>query len=262
MQVRANGIGINYELSGGEDAPVIMFSHSLGSNRLMWEPQMEAFRARYQVLRYDTRGHGNSEAPEGAYTLDQLGADAVGLLDALGIEKVHWVGLSMGGMIGQNVALNHPERLLSLALCDTAAAIPEEARPLFQERMDTARKAGMQALVQETLERWFTPPFVARKSQEVERIRKCLLETPLAGFIGCTEAIKTLNYMERLSEIQMPTLIIVGEEDPGTPVAVARAMHERIAGSILTVLPSAAHLSNIEQAEAFNRTLDAFLGDL
>jgi 3-oxoadipate enol-lactonase len=259
MQVRVNGVGINYELTGMKDAPVIMFSHSLGSNHHMWGPQMEAFSTRYGILRYDTRGHGKSEAPEGAYTLDQLGDDVVGLLDALGIDRVHWVGLSMGGMIGQNIALNHPGRLLSLALCDTAAAMPEESRPLFRERMDTARKAGMQALVQETLERWFTATFLARNPPEVEKIRDGFLETPVAGFIGCTEAIKDLDYMERLPEIRMPTLIIVGEEDPGTPVALAQAMHESIPGSILTILPSAAHLSNIEQAESFNRALDAFL---
>ncbi len=130
MKITANGIQINYQLSGKEDEPVVVLSHSLGSSLAMWDPQMELLEARYKVLRYDIRGHGGSDAPEGAYTLDQLGGDAIGLLDALGIDVAHWVGLSMGGMIGQYLALNYADRLRSLALCDTAAIIPDDAQPV------------------------------------------------------------------------------------------------------------------------------------
>jgi len=201
------------------------------------------------------------EFPKGAYTLDQLGEDALGLLDSLSLEAVHWVGLSMGGMIGQYMALNRPDRLRSLALCDTAAAIPPEAQPVWDERLHMVRKAGMQALVDSTLERWFTSPYLSQNPPEVKLIREHFLATPVSGYIGCSEAIRGLHYLERLSEIRLPTLIMVGEEDQGTPVAASRAMHERIPDSRLVVLPSAAHLSNIEQADAFNEALMEFLDE-
>jgi 3-oxoadipate enol-lactonase len=259
MKIKANGIQTNYEVSGKEGGPVVVLSHSLGSSLAMWDPQMAILEAHYQVIRYDTRGHGDSDTPKGAYTLDQLGKDAIGLLDALGLDMVHWVGLSMGGMIGQCLALNHAERLKSLVLCDTAAIIGEEAQQVWQERIDAVRDKGMQVHVQETLERWFTPPYLKKNPPWVDLIRRHFLATPVAGYIGCSEAIRGLNYLEGLSAIRIPTLIMVGEDDPGTPVAASEAMHERIPGSRLVVLPCAAHLSNIEQADAFNRVLIAFL---
>jgi 3-oxoadipate enol-lactonase len=162
-------------------------------------------------------------------------------------------------MIGQYLALNQPHRLRSLVLCDTAAVMPKESQAVRQERIETARNKGMQALLQPTLERWFTPPFLKQNSREVTLIRNQFLATPVAGYIGCSEAIKELNYLDRLCEIKIPTLIIVGEDDPGTPVAASKAMHERIPDSKLVVLPSAAHLSNVERAEAFNSTVVDFL---
>jgi 3-oxoadipate enol-lactonase len=262
MKVEANGIQMNYEISGREGKPVALLSHSLGSSMMMWRPQMTALEAHFRVLRYDMRGHGGTEAPAGAYTLDQLGADAIGLLDALGIDAVHWVGLSLGGMIGQNIALNHADRLRSLSLCDTAAVLPEDAQPIWQERMRRARQKGMDDLVQETLERWFTADYLSKDPPEVEQIRGLFLATPVAGYIGCSEAIRKLNYLERLREIKLPTLIIVGEDDPGTPLSAAEAMHERISASRLVILPSAAHLSNVERPEAFNNALLAFLQEI
>ncbi len=259
MLIEANGIKINCELAGKEGAAVVMLSHSLGSSMGMWKPQMKTLEPRFQVLRYDTRGHGGSDAPPGAYTLEMLAEDAIGLLDALSIEKVHFVGLSMGGMIGQCLALNYPERLQSLTLCDTSPLLPEEAQPIWQERIHIAQEKGMQALVHATLERWFTPSYLQQNPPEVESTRLQFLATPVTGYIGCSEAIRGLNYLGRLSEIKMRTMIMVGEMDPGTPVAAAEAMHDRISGSKLIVIPSAAHLSNIEQAEAFNRALMGFL---
>jgi len=259
MKIKANGIDMNCELSGKEEAEVAVLSHSLASSLLIWRPQMDLLRRRFRVLAYDTRGHGQTEATPPPYTLAQLGEDAVALLDALGIDTVHWVGLSMGGMIGQCIALNHPERLRSLSLCDTAAVIPGEADPIWQERIDLARKEGMSPLVQSTLERWFTPPFLALNPPMVNAIRGYIQATPVDGYIGCSEAIRRLDYLDRLSEIKVPTLIMVGEDDPGTPVEASRAMHARIRQSKLVVLPSAAHLSNIEQSEAFNHALMDFL---
>lgn len=259
MKIKVNGIQVNYNLSGKADAPVVMLSHSLATGLQMWDPQMPALEQHYQVLRYDTRGHGGSEAPQSAYTLRQLGEDAIGLLDKLDIDTVHWVGISMGGMVGQNLALSYAHRLKSLVLCDTTAIMPEEAQPVWQQRIDTANGEGMQALVQETLDRWFTPPYLAKNPPQVQHIREQIRTTPVAGFVGCSEAIRRLNYIDRLQRIQLPTLIIVGEDDPGTPVSASEAIHERIAGSELVILADARHLCNIEQTEAFNRALLPFL---
>jgi 3-oxoadipate enol-lactonase len=262
MRIKANDVQMNYELSGRKDAPVVILSHSLGSSLTMWNPQMEALKAHFRVLRYDTRGHAGTEAPAGEYTLKMLGEDAIGLFNALGIDTVHWVGLSMGGMIGQCLALYHPDRLQSLALCDTAAVIPEESQPVWQERIETIRGKGMEALVEFTLERWFTPSFFRQNSRGLAIIRKEFLTTSVEGYIGCVGAIRKLNYLDRLSEIKIPTLIIVGEDDPGTPVSASEAIHERIQSSRLVILPSARHLSNVEQPEAFNAALIKFLKDL
>jgi len=211
------------------------------------------------VLRYDTRGHGGSEVPAGAYTLDELVADAVALLDALAIRTVDFVGLSMGGMIAQGLALHHPQRLHRLALCDTSAFMPPEAQPLIQDRIDVARTQGMPALVDSTLARWFTPGYLQRKGPGVDMIRTIFLTSPAQGYIGCTEAIRGLNNLDALARVRVPTLILVGADDPGTPVSASEAMHARIPGSHLVVIPSASHLSNVEQAEVFNRHLVDFL---
>jgi 3-oxoadipate enol-lactonase len=262
MRIKANDIHINYELSGKKGAQVVVLSHSLSCSLLMWDPQMDALNPYFQVLRYDIRGHGGSDAPSGAYTLDLLAGDVIKLLDALQIDRVHFVGLSLGGMIGQRLALKDPHRLMSLALCDTAAIVPAEAQPLWQERMDKARKEGMKALLDQTMERWFTPSFLKQNSKMLALIREQLLATPVSGYIGSAEAIRRLNYLERLSKIKMPTLIVVGEDDPGTPVSASEAMQERISNSKLVILPSARHLSNVEQAEAFNAALLKFLRSL
>ena len=259
MRIKANGIWMNYELSGKKGAPVVALSHSLSCNLLMWNPQIDALNPYFQVLRYDTRGHGNTDAPSGSYTLELLAEDAVGLLDALDMDRVAFVGLSMGGMIGQCLALNYPHRLKSLVLCDTASVIPAEAQPVWQERLGKVSTKGMEAIYEETLERWFTPAFLRREPPMVKLIREQILATSVAGYVGCGEAIRRLNYLDRISRIETPTLIIVGEDDPGTPVSAAKAMHERILGSSLVVLPSARHLSNVEQTEAFNAALLEFL---
>ena len=259
MLIESNGIKIHCELSGKSDAPVVVLSHSLGSSMVMWEPQLTVLEPDFRVVRYDMRGHGESEVSGGAYSLEMLGQDVVGLLDALEIESAHFVGLSIGGMIGQGLGLDHSQRLLSLALCDTAPILPQEAKPLFQERMDLARSQGMASLVEGTLARWFTPPFLAQDPPMVARIRAQIEATPVDGFIGCSHAIMDLDYIDRLASIDLDTLIIVGEDDPGTPVAAAEAIHAEIPKSHLKVLPSAMHLCNIEQVEAFNNALIKFL---
>ena len=259
MRIKASGIQVNYELAGKDDGPVVVLSHSLGSSMVMWDPQIDALGTHFRALRYDTRGHGGSEAPEGPYALELLGEDAIALLDALGIDRVHWVGLSMGGMIGQCLALHFADRLQSLILCDTAAVVPDDAEPLWQERIDMARGKGMQALIEPVLERWFSPSFRGKNPQMLARIQKQFLDTPVEGYVGCGEALRRLNYLDQLSAVTIPTLIMVGEDDPGTPVAASQAMHERIPKSKLVIVPSARHLSNVEQPEFFNAALLEFL---
>lgn len=260
--ISVNGIQMNYRLSGKKDASVVVLSHSLGSSLVMWDPQMDSLEPHFQVLRYDIRGHGHSEATKAPYSLELLSDDAIGLLDTLDIGQVHFVGLSLGGMIGQCIALDHADRLKSLALCDTTAVIPAEAQPIWQERIKSVREKGVQSQMQATLERWFTPSFLSQNSRMVRLIRKQFLATPVEGYIDCIEAIRKLSYMERLAEIKIPTLIMGGEDDPTMPMSVAEAMHKRIPDSRLVVLPYARHLSNVEQAEAFNIELVKFLKEL
>jgi 3-oxoadipate enol-lactonase len=262
MLIKANGIQMNYELSGKKGAPVVVLSHSLSSSLVMWNPQMDVLNFHFQVLRYDTRGHGGTEVTTGPYTLELLGEDIIGLLDTLRINKVYFVGLSLGGMIGQCLALNHADRLQGLVLCDTNSIVPMDAQSIWKERIITVSSKGLEALLGETMERWFTPFFLNQNSQMLAIIQKQFLATSVEGYLGCLEAIRKLNYLERLVEIKLPTLIMVGEDDPGTPVAASKAIHQRIKNSKLVILPSAKHLSNVEQPEAFNIALMKFLKEV
>jgi len=259
MKVNANGIQINYEVSGREDGPVVVMSHSLGCNLKMWDVQLEALEPEFRVVRFDTRGHGLSDAPQGKYSLDMLEQDAIALLDALNLDKVHWVGLSMGGMIGQHLAINHSQRLKSLCLCDTGPVVPPESQPSWQERIDQVRKGGMAARVELTFANWFTPAFLKDDPPVLDEIRQQLLSTPVDGYEGCIWAIRSLNCIDRLPEIKTQTLIMVGREDFGTPVEVSQIMHDLIPESKMVIIPDAAHISNIAQPEVFNQELLSFL---
>jgi 3-oxoadipate enol-lactonase len=262
MKITANGISVNYTLDGPASAPVVTLSHSLAADLTMWDPQMTALTAKYRVLRYDTRGHGGTDAPSADYTLAQLAEDAKALLGALGIARTHWIGLSMGGMIGQTLALSSPGLFQSLGLCDTSSRIPAEARPVWQERIKTARAQGMDSLVEPTIGRWFTAPFVAAHKDVVDPVRTRIRTTSPQGYAGCCAAISQLDLTDRISAIKVPTLIVVGEEDQGTPVAASRAIQAQIAGSQLEIIKSASHLSNLEQPEEFTRIITAFLARL
>ncbi len=255
--VSANGISVRYRLDGPEDRPVVMLGHSLMANLAMWDPQMPALTARYRVLRYDTRGHGGTQATPGPYTIELLTADAKALLDALGIGRVHYVGLSLGGMVGQLLAAKHPEALQSLVLCDTASHMPPPE--LWDERVRTAELEGLDPLIPPTLERWFTARFRERREDAIESVRAMMREASVQGYAGCCQAIRDMNQTGVLATIKAPTLIVVGDQDPSTPVSTAQGLHERIAGSELVVLKDGAHLPNIEQPEAFNAALLDFL---
>jgi 3-oxoadipate enol-lactonase len=258
MKVTANGISVNYTLEGPATAPVVTMSHSLATDLSMWDPTVPALSG-FRVLRYETRGHGKTEAPKGAYTLDQLAEDALALLKALGIARTHWVGLSMGGMIGQTLALKAPQVFASLSLCDTSSRVPAEAKPQWADRIKTAETLGMEPLVEGTLARWFTEPFRNTRKDVIDKVAAMIRTTPPAGYAGCCAAISQLDLTDKIGAIKIPTIAIVGEDDPGTPVAAHQVITEKIAGSRLEILKSAAHLSNMEQPEAFNRALSGFL---
>jgi len=257
MKLKANGIEINYEIEG--NGPWLTMSHSLACNLHMWDPQMPALTGKFKVLRFDTRGHGQSSAPAGEYTLEHLADDVKGLLDGLGIRQTHWAGLSMGGMIAQAFALKYPGVFQSMVLADTASRLPPEAGKLWADRIKTAQGEGMGALVESTLARWFTEPYRNSRKDVMEKIGNDIRTTPVNGFVGCCHAISKLNYLDRLKEIKVPALVVVGEQDPGTPPDAARAIQQNLPGSELKILPSAAHLSNIEQPDEFNKAMTGFL---
>ncbi|PPR61715.1 MAG: 3-oxoadipate enol-lactonase 2 [Alphaproteobacteria bacterium MarineAlpha4_Bin2] len=259
MRISANGIQLNYEAQGPADAPTVVMSHSLAATNAMWDPQMEALKD-YRVIRYDMRGHGDSDAPDEAYSLEMLADDLFGLMDALEIEHTHYIGLSMGGMIGQTAALKNNDRFLSLSLCDTMSRVPKEMQGTWDERITSARTIGMEGLVDGTMARWFSESYMKTEPEECDKVRDMIRNTKVSGFCGCCRAIQGLDLTDRISAINVPTQMIVGEDDPGTPVAAHQVMHEKIKGSELVILPNALHFSNVEQKNAFNDAYITFLG--
>ena len=257
MKLKANDIEINYEIEG--EGPLVTMSHSLACNLSMWDEQVRALRERYRVLRFDTRGHGQTSAPSGAYSLDQLAGDLLALLKGLGIERTHFVGLSMGGMIGQVFALAHPNMIESLVLCDTTSRYPATATAVWEERIRTVGAQGMAPMVEPTLGRWFTAPFRTQRPEMMARVGAMIGQTPPSGYIGCCHALPKIDVTSRLAELHCPALVIVGEEDPGTPVDMAREIQAALPGAELEILRSASHLSNLEQPAEFNRVLLRFL---
>ena len=257
MKLKANGIEINYVVEG--EGPVVTFGHALGTNLSMWDEQAQALKSRYRVLRFDARGHGQTSAPAGAYTLEQLADDVKGLLDGLGITQTAYVGLSMGGMIGQTFALKYPATVQSLVLCDTTSRYPADAAPVWQERIRTVEAKGMGAIVEAMLERWFTAPFRKRRPDVMDRVRALLRATSPQGYIGCCHALPKINVTDRLKELRCPALVIVGEDDPGTPVEMTRDIHAALPSAELAILRSASHLSNLEQPAEFHAVLLRFL---
>ncbi|MBN8474598.1 3-oxoadipate enol-lactonase [Sulfuritalea sp.] len=255
--IEANGISINYKIEGS--GPWVTLSHSLSCDLTMWDALAVALAPTFTVLRYDTRGHGGTTAAQGPYSFGQLTADLTGLLDALEIARTHFVGLSMGGMIGQHFALAAPQRLDRLVIANSTSRIPPEAGPLWDERIGMARSQGCAGLVEGTLGRWFTPAFRAAQPAETARIAGLIAGTPPAGYIGCAGAIRALDITARIGAIRAPTQVIAGADDPGTPPAMSELIASTIPGARLEIIPSASHLSCIEQPETFNRLVAAFL---
>lgn len=259
MVTIANGHSMHYEISGKPGGTVLAFSHSLASSCVMWEKQAEFFGRDFAVLRYDIRGHGESAATPAPYTLEQLASDFTCLLDALRVERVHFVGLSLGGMIGQAMGILHPDRLLSLCLCDTSCRTTPEGVKVWEERIAAVRKNGLAPQLEPTMKRWFSDAYIAKGSPLLDRIRERFAGTPVEGYVGCAEAIRRLDFQDLLSSIRVPVQVMVGENDPGTPVAAARAIQARIDEAKLVIIPGTLHLPNVERPEAFNEALASFL---
>lgn len=251
-----DGCRIACRFDGPKDAPLLLLSNSLGTDSGMWEPQMAAWTRAFRVLRYDQRGHGASDAPAGAYSMDRLGRDAVELLDALGIGRAHFCGLSLGGMVGQWLAVHAPERIDRLVLANTSAHMgPPSA---WQGRIEGVLRDGMAPLAEASIARWFTPDFPALTPQAVEPIRAMLLATDPAGYAGCCAAIRDMDQRRTVALIDRPTLVIGGALDPATPPPHSEALAQGIEGAALLML-DAAHLSNVERPDAFARAVLDFL---
>lgn len=252
-----NGVKLAYRIDGPENGPTVILSNSLLTRLEMWDKNMDALTSKYRVVRYDTRGHGRSEATPAPYTIELLAADLIALMDHLKIERAHLVGLSLGGMLLQNVAANYPQRVISLSLCDTATEITP--RSTWADRIAAAQKGGVEALVEGTLGRWMVDSFRQQHPEEVARIREIILGTPLEGFIGCASAIRDMNQTLSALNIKAPTMVLVGAEDASTTVNHATVLHRLILGSKLVIIENAAHLPNIDQREKFDKAIRSFL---
>ena len=255
MKAKLNGTELCYEMHGKEGAPWLVLSHSLACSARMWDPQIEAFRDRWRILAYDMRGHGASAAPQGPYTLDMLAEDVIALMKHAGIGKATFIGLSIGGMIGQTLALKRPALFDRMVLADTGHAQNADALAQWEERIRVAETQGMKALVDSTMGRWFTEGF--RNSPEAKKIAALIASTPVAGYVGCGRAIMKLNTTGRLKDIALPVLAVTGEHDASAPGT--RYIGENVPGAKLVVIPQAAHIANVEQPAAFNRALREFL---
>jgi 3-oxoadipate enol-lactonase len=257
MQIKANGITFNYQVEGPEGAPWVVFSNSLATNLSMWDEQAAALKKDFRVLRYDHRGHGATEAPDGRYNFDLLVADVIGLFDALSIQRAHFVGISMGGMTGLALAQKHPDRVASLVPCDCGPASSPASSQQWEERIAIAQKDGMEPLVEATAKRWFPPEFVESHPAVFQNACEMIRSTPVKGFIGCAGALANYDLRPGLPGITAPTLLIVGTKDATVPGI--KAINAAIPGSKVVELEGAGHLSNLEQPEAFTRALQQFL---
>lgn len=255
-------VRLNYRVDGPDGAPPLLMSNSLGTDLDMWAPQMGVLAANYRVIRYDTRGHGGSTVPDGPYTIDQLGHDALAILDHLGIDRTRFVGLSMGGLTGLWIATHAPHRLERMVLANTGAKIGNDA--LWNTRIEALRDVGTRGLPAPmcdlVVERWFTPRYRDLSREGVARIRRMLEETTGAGYAANCAAIRDADLRASLATIRIPTLVVAGTHDPSTPPALGHHIADAIAGTQYVELDSA-HLSNLEQTGAFNAAVVRFLGD-
>jgi 3-oxoadipate enol-lactonase len=254
--IKLNDAQIYYQWDGPENAPVVVFSNSLGTTHRMWDPQLGAFTRDFRVLRYDTRGHGRSTAAPGPYTIDQLAGDIVQLLDALKLNRVHFCGLSMGGMIGMFLGAAHASRFHKIVLCNTAAKIGTP--DIWNARITAVQQGGMKAVAHAVIDRWLTAAYRAAHPGDTAQVLTMLESCNPAGYTASCCAVRDADFRQKLGAIHLPVQIIAGAHDPATPPSDGRFVSEQIPGARYVEL-SAAHLSNIEARDEFNRVLLAFL---
>ena len=254
--IDADGCPIHVRVDGPPGARVLMLSNSLGTTMDMWDGQLAPFTRHFRLVRYDRRGHGKSGCPEGPYTMERLGRDALAVLDGLGLERVSWCGLSMGGMVGQWLGANAPQRIERLVLTNTSSYFADKAA--WNERIALVRERGLAAYAGPNMERWFTKGFRERSPEAVAPIRAMFAATPLAGYIACAEAVRDMDHRALLPRIEAPTLVIAGRHDPATPLEANEYISSNVAGAKLTVL-DAAHMSNVEQRDAYTEAVLGFL---
>ena len=251
-----NGLRMRYEWSGLESGPVLVFSHPLGTDLTMWDGQAADFGTKFRVLRYDKRGHGRSSSPAGPYTIEQMGRDAVALLDYLKLDKVNYCGLSIGGQTGMWLSANAPQRLNKLVLSNTAAKIGNDDG--WNTRIDAVTKGGVKSVSKVVIDRWFTPEFQAKAPAEIEKIRDVFERSDAAGYVASCQAVKAFDFRDKIAGVRVPTLLIAGTYDPATTPVDTKFVADRIAGSKFVEL-NASHLSNIEQREKYSAAVAAFL---
>ncbi len=261
MQIASNGTTFNCRVDGN-GGPWLMLSHGLATDLTMWDELTDALKDRYRVLRYDARGHGGSPATEGDYMLDMLVADAVGILDMLGIAQCHFGGLSMGGMVTIGMLLDHPTRVRSAIIADSRHTTTPEFTAAWHARAEEVRRGGVEAVVASTVSRWSSAGLAARNPAVIARMQAMIRRTSADGYCGCAAALAQLNYGHRLGEIGAPTLLICGTEDHGAPPENTRQMHVAIKGSRFLAIEQAGHISNIERPEVFNAAVVDFLKDV
>jgi 3-oxoadipate enol-lactonase len=253
----SDGALLHFQVEGPEHGPVVLLSHSLGTDLRLWARQAAALRERYRVVSYDIRGHGQSDCPTGAYAMERLGRDAFELLDHLGVPTASFCGVSMGGGVGQWLAAHAAPRISRLVLANTTAVFATPA--IWQQRLDLVLREGTASVAAGTLDRWFTPDFRRRAPEEVARAEAMLLACPPEGYAGCCAALRDADLRADLARVAAPTLVICGRHDEATPPEQSEALVAGIAGAQLVVL-DAAHLSCIEQPDLFNAELSRFLG--
>jgi 3-oxoadipate enol-lactonase len=244
-------------VDGPAGAPTVVLSNSLGSTTAMWDGLLPTLVERLRVVRYDHRGHGSSPVPPGPYALDDLGADVLALLDRLGLSRVHWCGLSLGGMVGMWLAINAPDRIERLVLCCTSAKLgPPE---MWSERAATVREAGVEAVADGGIDRWLTPGFREREPERTAAVRAMLVSTPAEGYAGCCAVIERMDLLPELGSVRAPTLVIAAADDPATPPEHGERIASSIPGARFEIVPGARHLATIEQPEAMAELILAHL---